>query len=103
MKVTKKQREEIIRKAQKEVSYEFYSMGICYALSLSIDNTLKVFTIYDEIKDYIPKFKFSTAEKYFNAKKREDGYWWARGDNKNRLAFLQYLLDGKLPKQGRKQ
>jgi len=58
MKITKKQREKIIRKAKKIYLNECVeSRGICYAISCAIDKVFGVNTIYDVIPQYIPEFK----------------------------------------------
>lgn len=107
MKITKKQREAIIKKAIKQQPY-----FLCNSLRNAIEDILHVeisfLDRYKEIRKYIPKFKYRTAVKYFNANGTIDAPWWnTKGsvsdsrtqDSKNRLAFLNYLLTGKLPKK----
>jgi hypothetical protein len=95
MKITKKQRKEIITQAKTELKQQDY---LCIALSSAIADVLGV-CCYSDIKDiqeYFPRFKKLTAIIHFHAK--DEHAWWGKGDKQNRLRFLRYLLNGKLPK-----
>ncbi|MDD5551489.1 MAG: hypothetical protein PHS34_09530, partial [Candidatus Omnitrophica bacterium] len=63
-------------------------LGTCFLIELKT------------IQKYIPNFKRETAEKYFGASNELQSAWWhtETKDDKHRLAFLNYLLTGKLPK-----
>jgi hypothetical protein len=107
MKITKRQRNKIIRYAiEKQPDF------LCNSLRIAIKDILKVDikfeNRYKEIQKYIPEFKYSTAKKYFDTNADIKGPWWNSGnsihlpgtiDNINRLKFLNYLLTGKLPKK----
>ena len=106
MKITKKQREKIIRKA-----IRLQPTFLCWALSDSIEDVLGVHCNRNPraIQKYLPKFRHSTAIKHFNANR--GGVWWNTGghfcesntpDSENRLRFLRYLLPSKLPKKVKK-
>jgi hypothetical protein len=102
MKITKKQRERIIKSAIKKIKSgeENY---LCYALGDSIGEIIpESELVYGEeaIRQYLPKFKNEIALKHFNAIGHT--LWWYSDDKKNPLAFLNYLLTGKLPKKASK-
>ncbi len=102
MKITKKQREAIIKKVISLINSgkeEF----LCIAFGDVISEMLSIG--YSDarfhIKRFIPEFKKTIAIKHFNAKYNK-GYsvWWLdeKTSKQNRLNFLDYLLTGKLPK-----
>jgi hypothetical protein len=95
MKITKKQRKAIIKEAKNELVVWRY---LCPSLSSAIANILGVYYPADiiYIRRIFPEFKRTTAVKYFNAK--NEYAWWRGSDKRNRLRFLNYLLNGKLPK-----
>jgi hypothetical protein len=95
MKITKKQRTEIIKKAGKNLIEWDY---LCISLALAISSVLDVDYIPEitNIQEYFPKFDKSTAIKYFHA--RNEYTWWDSRDRQTRLRFLRYLLTGKLSK-----
>jgi hypothetical protein len=102
MKLTKKQKKEIIESAKVILCTTGIDFGLCYALCQSIIKVLDIFVLYDELTSYFPKFKREIAIKHFKAKEGV-WYWWPIEDKNNRLVFLQYLLDGKLPKRGKRR
>jgi hypothetical protein len=102
MKVTRKQKEEIIK-----IAIKLQPDFLCHTLSYGIQQVLKVDCPSDPIaiQKYIPEFRRSVAIKHFSATRSV--VWWdtspydERGtaDSRNRLRFLRYLLTGKLPKK----
>ncbi len=99
MKLTKKQKEEIIKEAIARLERHSLS-GICWAITDSLRPGNSRFTPLPHavIKKVFPRFKRETAVKYFHATD-QSLWWWNETNVKIRVKFLQYLLDGKLPKK----
>jgi hypothetical protein len=99
MKITKKQKERIIEKAieiLKRVNY-----GMCWAITQALNPRHRSIFPRTELKiqETFPLFEREIAVKYFNAKPID--LWWYDNSRKSlecRIAFLNYLLTGKLPK-----
>ena len=71
---------------------------LCIAIPLS---ARKLYNIYismteKDIAVYFPQFKREIATKYFGA--NHDYCWWDDYEKEQRILFLKYLLNGKLPK-----
>ena len=106
MKITLKQKRKIIREAIKELKLD--ETYLCHILGEAIEKVLGIqkdsVYQYKSVQKYIPKFQKSVAIKYFNAKRHY--VWWETDEvgQALRLAFLKYLLTGKLPakKRGKK-
>ena len=99
MKITDKERKEIIKEAIAQVKGGTHFLCCIFATILMDRYNIKYHNKPKDIQKYIPNFKNSTAVKYFSAKR---GFcWWEmeEKDQRNRLRFLRYLLTGKLPKK----
>ena len=107
MKITKQQREKVIKEIMKQVKEaNMWDIFLCMAFSRKLNETIDgTYNVSPRmIQKYIPRFKQSTAKKYFKA----NGHfaWWGLGKKKNRiqcLKFLRYLLTGKLPIKRKKK
>ncbi len=100
MKITKKQREKIIKEAI--IILKRDKLGMCWALTRAIYPKWQHMSAMRIIKiqKYFPLFNRETAVKYFGA--RDIGVWWFLSTKQNiRIKFFRYLLNGKLPKIGR--
>ena len=65
-----------------------HNQGVCRALW----NSLHHYGLYINTNRYLPLANFSNA-KIFNARSRNDGYWWPLGDWTNRTKYLKWLLE----------
>ncbi len=66
-----------------------HNQGICIALWGSLYH----YGLHISRNRYLPLANFSNAKR-FNARSRNDGYWWPRGKwDTGRLDFLKWLLE----------
>jgi hypothetical protein len=90
----KEQKELIIKNAIKRIE-SGRDQFLCSTLSLAIQDVLAEYCPggIKSIQRYFPRFKQSTAVKYFNG--RQGLTWWGYDYKQDRIRFLRYLLNGK--------
>ena len=87
---------EILRAVKKDVLETPFYEGLCHWIKYRIDRIYHNGYLIQRIDDYIPLFTIENAMKYAGAKQKL--FWWTRYDNKNRLLFLDWMIN-KLEKQ----
>ena len=100
MKYTRKQKEAVIKEAIRCIRNS-KAAGLCWAISLGMDSVHPFERMHmvsiSTILEIFPRFDREIAVEYFKANEY-GGFWW-ENKIKTRIRFLQYLLDGKLPKK----
>jgi hypothetical protein len=102
MEITRKQKEEIIKRAKKDiVNGRFHFLCPALGDAIEIVTGTEIDSWFKDIKKIFPRFSQKTAFKYFGAREHFI-CWWSGQEIKLRIKFLNYLLDGKLPKRNKK-
>jgi hypothetical protein len=100
MKVTLKQKKQIIKETKKCVK-NFNAKFLCFNLTQRIKEILSIDCHYspEEIQAIFPRFTWKNANRYFadEQTRKNSPAWWDSNEIKKRLQFLDYILTGKLP------
>ena len=81
---------QVLRAVKEEVLYDIDFEGLCFKIQYRLKRVCSIDSPVIRIKEYIPLFRRKFAIQYANAK--NGSYWWPRENDKDRLLFLDWMI-----------